>query len=135
MSFFPLLFILCVGYKTPSPGKIYGSQRYVLIMEHHLIVFSSQIFRLGSLSIHFFYFPHLFIQFPYLQTLKITFPPSIKGFQSLKRVWKHLFGSFHLQAHFLPFIDHFRFLNIKKTPKMFLNFNILTFFSVDSTST
>ena len=32
-------FVPRVGCKTPSPGKIYGSRRYVLIREHHWIIF------------------------------------------------------------------------------------------------
>ena len=116
---FPYLFILCVRCKTPSLGKIYTSRRFVLIREHHWIVFSSQIFRLELSSSHFFQFCHLFINILSFKILKITFSPSIKGFQYLKRVWKHLFGSFHLHAHFLPSIVHFRFLNLK-IPKIII---------------
>ena len=65
----------------------------------------------------------------------MTFPPLIKGFQSLQGVWKSLFGLFHLRAHFLPFTVHLHFLNIKKIPKIFLDFNLLTFLSMDLTST
>ena len=61
------------------------------------------------LSISYIFFTYLSI-YSYLKTLKITFPPSIKGFQSLKGVWKPLISSFNLHSHFLPFIDHFRFL-------------------------
>ena len=88
-----------------------------LSKKHHSIVFSSQIFRLGSFSIYFFHFFICSFIFPYLQTLKTTFPPSIKGFQSSQGVWKHLFGSFHLSAHFLPFTIYFCFLNLK-IPKL-----------------
>ena len=68
------------------------------------------------------------------QTLKITFPPLIKGFQTSKEVWKHLIGSFHSRVHLIPFIDHFHFLNLKK-PKISLDFNLLTFLFVDLTLT
>ena len=43
----------------------------------------------------------------------------------------HLFCSFHLRAHFLPFTVHLRFLNLKKTTKIFIDFNLLTFLPVD----
>ena len=135
MSFFPLLFILRVRCKTLSLGEKYGSRRYVLIREHHWIIFSSRIFSLGSFSINFFYFLIYLSAFSHLQTLKIIFPPSIKGFQYLKRVWKHLFGSFHLYAHFLPSINHFRFLNLKIPKKLASDFNLLMFLPMDSTST
>ena len=134
MSFFPLLFIPHVGCKTPSLGEIYGSRRYALIREHHWIVFSSQIFRLGSSSIHFFYFSHLFINIFSFINPKNHFSTLDQGFESLKGVWNQLFNSFHLQAHFLPFINHFRFLN-PKIPKKNSDFNLLTFLPVDSTST
>ena len=121
MSFFPFLFIPHVGCKTPSLGKIYSFGRYVLIREHHWIVFSSRIFRLGSFFIHIFYSLIFSSTFPYLNTLKTTFLPSIKGFQSSKEVWKRLIGSFYSHIHLLPLIDHFRFLNLK-TPIIFLKF-------------
>ena len=38
VSFFPLMFITCVGCKTPSLGEIYSSPRYVLIREHRWIM-------------------------------------------------------------------------------------------------
>ena len=78
-------------------------------------------------------FPISLSIFPYLQTLKTTFPLSIKGFQSLKGAWKHLIGSFHFRIHVLPFIDHFRFLNLKIQKKS-TDFNLSTFLHVDSTS-
>ena len=58
----------------------------------------------------------------------------MKGFQSLQGVWKHLFDSFNLHAHFLPFIVHLYILNLK-SPKIFIDFNLITFLSVDLTST
>ena len=94
----------------------YISRRYVLIKEHHWILFSSRIFRLGSYSIHFFHFPHMFINHFSFTNPKNKFPPSTKGFQSSQGVWKHLFGSFHLRTHNLHFIVHLHFFN-QKIPK------------------
>ena len=116
-------------------AKYTGSRRYVLIREHHWIVFSSQIFRLELSYIHFFYFPHLFINIFSFKNSKITFPPFIKGFLSLQGFWKHLVGSFHLRAHFLPFTVHLCFLNLKIPKKLASNFNLLTFLPVESTLT
>ena len=104
MSFFPPLFIPCVGCKMPSPGEIYGSRRYILIREHHWIVFSSQIFRLGSFSINFFYFPHLFINILSFKNPKNHFSTIDQGFLIFARslealVWfissQHTSSSFH----------------------------------------
>ena len=97
-------------------------------------VFSSWIFRLWSFSIHIFYFHYLFINIFTFSNPEITFSISIKGFQSSQGVWKHLFSSFHLCAHFLPFIVHLYFLNLKRQ-KIFLDFNLIAFLLVDSTST
>ena len=82
------------------------------------------------------YFPFslYFYQYFLISNPKITFPPSMKGFQSLKGVWKNLIGKCHFYAHLLLSIDHFRFLNLKM-PQKFLDFNLLTFLPIDSTST
>ena len=85
MSFFPLLFILRVGCKTPSAGEIYSSRRYVLIREHHWIVFSSRIFRLGSSSIHFFYFSHPFIHISTFKNPKNPFSTIDQGFPNSEK--------------------------------------------------
>ena len=135
MNFFPLLFILCVGCKTPSPSEIYSSRRYVLIREHHWIVFSSQIFRLGSSSIHFFKFSHLFIRIfsftnpkNYSFTIDQGFPISKKSLEALVQFISspHMFSSFH---------QSFSVSKSKNTKKISSNFNLLTFLSVDSTLT
>ena len=122
VSFFPLLFIPCVGCKTPSPSEIYCSPKYILIREHHWIVFSSQIFRLGSFSIHFFYFPHLFINIFSFKNPKNHFSTIDQGFS----IFARLFGSFNLCAHFRPFIVQLCFLNIKnnKIISWFQSFNL-----------
>ena len=134
MSFFPLLFILCVGCKTLSPGKIYGSRRYVLIREHHWIMFSSRIFRLGSSSIHFFY-PYLFITIfsfinpkNHFSTIDQGFPIFGKSLWALVRFISspHTFSSFHRS---------FSVSKSKNTKKKASDFNLLTFLLVDSTST
>ena len=135
MSFFPLLFIPLVGCKTPNPVETYGSRRYVLIREHHWIVFSSQICRVGSFSIHFFYFPHLFINIFSFKTLKITFPPSIKGFQSLQGVWKHFFSLISSARTFSSFHQSFLLSKSKNSRKISCDFNLLTFLSMDLTLT
>ena len=84
-EFLPFLFILHVGCKTPSLNEIYGSRRYVWIREHHLIVFSSQIFRLGSFSIYFFYFPHLFIHISIFTNPKNDISTIDQGFSIFAR--------------------------------------------------
>ena len=135
MSFFPFLFILHVGSKTPSPGEIYGSRRYVLIREHHLFVFSSQLFRLGSFSIHFFSFSHLFINIflfinpkNYITTLNQGIPISERSLEAL--VWfissPRSFSSFHRS---------FSLSKSKKYQKIASHFNLLTFLPMDSTLT
>ena len=87
-----------------------------------------------SIFHHIFYLSHPFINTFVFSNPKITFIPSIKGFESLKGVWKHLLSSSHFRAHLLLFIDLLYFLHLKM-PKIFLNFNIITFFLVHSTST
>ena len=135
MSFFPLLFILHVGFKTPSPGEIYGSRRYVLIREHHWIVFLLRILILGSSSIHFLYFSHLFINTFSFQNPKNHFFTIDQGFPISKRsleaiVWfissPRTFSSFHRSS---PLSKS------KNTKKISSDFNLLTFLPVDSTST
>ena len=134
MSFFPLLFILRVGCNTPSPGEIYGSRRYVLIREHHWIVCSSQIFRLGSFSIHFFYFLHLFIHISTFINPKNDISTVDQRFSILARSLEALVRFISSPCSFSSFHHHFRFLNIK-IPKIASDFNLLTFLPVDSTST
>ena len=135
MRFFPFLFILRVGCKTPSPDKIYGSRRYVLIREHHWIVFLSQIFILGSSSIHFFYFSHLFINIfsftnpkNHFSTIDQGFPISKKSLEALLRFISspRIFSSFH---------QSFSVSKSKNTKIIASDFNLLTFLFVDSTST
>ena len=117
VSFFPLLFIFHVGCNTPSMGKIYGSRRYVLIREHHWIVFSSRIFILGLFSIYFFYFPHLFIHISIFTNPKNDISIIDQGFSIFSRsvealVWfisfSHTFSSFH---------QSFPLSKFKKIPK------------------
>ena len=55
-----------------------------------LLVFSSQIFKLGSFSIDIFYFVDLFIHILIFASPKSHFYHSIKDIQSLKIVWKCL---------------------------------------------
>ena len=80
-----------------------------------------------------FLFYHIFIHISIFKNPKTHFFPSIKGFQSLKGVWKRLINSFYSRIH-LPFINHFCFLYLK-TPKIFLDFKLLTFLFMDSIST
>ena len=135
MSFFPLLFILHIGCKTPSPGKIYGSQRYVLIREHHWIVFSSQIIRLGSSSSHFFYFSHLFINIFSFINPKNHFSSIIQGFPISEKNLEALLWFISSPCTFSSFHRSFSLSKSKNTKKIASDFNLLTFLSVDSTST
>ena len=117
MSFFPFLFTHHVGCKMAlegmfSLGSITGLCFHHESLDYDHFLSISSIFLICSFT------------FTYLKTLKMTFPPSIKGFQSLKGVWKHFIGSFHLCAHFLPFTVHFRFLNLK-IPKIIFLFQSL----------
>ena len=104
VSFIPLMFIVCVQCKTPSPGKMCGSRRYVLIREHHWIVFSKQIYWLGSYSIQFFYCSHLFISIFSFANPKNNFFTIVQGFpiseKSLEALVRFIsspltFSSFH----------------------------------------
>ena len=115
MSFFPLLFTPCIGCKMPSSSKIYGSPRYVLIREHHWIVFSSQIFRLGSSSIHFFYFSNLFINIfssinpkNHFSTLNQGFLISEKSLEALIQFISspRTFSSFHWSSTLSKYKKH-----------------------------
>ena len=87
------------------------------------------ILRLEYFFINILHFLHLFINIFVLSNPKITFSPSIKGFEYLKGVWQVHFIS---QIHLL-FIDHHYFLNLK-LPKLFLDFNLWILISMDSTS-
>ena len=116
-------------------AKYTGSQRYVLIREHHWIVFSSQIFRLELFSIYFFYFPQLFINiFSFIKpknhfsTIDQGFPIYEKSFEALVRFISssRTFSSFH---------QSLSVSKSKNTKKLSFDFNLLTFLSVDSTST
>ena len=135
MSFFPLLFIPCVGCKTPSPGKIYSSRWYVLIREHHWIIFSSRIFRLGSSSIHFFYFPHLFINIFSFTNPKNHFPTIDQGFPISERSLEALVWFISSSCSFSSFHCSFLLSKSKNTKKISSDFNLLTFLFVDWTST
>ena len=84
---------------------------------------------------HLFYFSHLFINIFTFPNPKIPFPPLIKGFQSSQGVWKHWFISSHFLTHFILFIVHLCFLNLKGIPKKSLDFNLITFLLVGSTLT
>ena len=110
-----------------------GLQKYILMREHHKSVFSSQIIILEPFPSYFLFFPS-FINIFTFSNPKIYFPPTIKGFQSSKGIWKHLIDTSLFCIHLLHLIDHLRFLNLK-IPKIFVDFNLITFFSVDSTST
>ena len=135
MSFFPLLFTPHVGCKTPSPDKIYGSQRYVLIREHHWIVFSSRIFRLGSSSIHFFYFYHVFINIVSFINPKIHFSTLDQGFPTFERRLEAIVRFISSPRTFSSFHQSFSLSKSKNTKKMSYDFNILTFLPVNLTLT
>ena len=135
MSFFPLLFILRVGCKTPSPGEIYGSRRYVLIREHHWIVFSSQIFRLGSFSIYFFHFTHMFIHISTFTNPKNNISTIDQGFSIFARSLEALLRFILSPCSFSSFHHPFSLSKSKNTKKIVSDFNLLTFLLVDSTST
>ena len=136
MSFFPFLFILHVGCKTPSPGEIYGSRGYVLIREHHWIVFSSQIFILGSFSIHFFYFPYLFIHISIFTNPKNEISTIDQGFWIFARSLEALVRFISSPCSFSSFHRSFSVSKSKNTPKnsfWFQSFNLtLHGFDVDS---
>ena len=134
MSFFPLLFILRVGCKTPSPGEIYGSRRYVLIREHHWIVFSSRIFRLGSFPIHFLYFPHLFIHISKFTNPKNNISTIDQGLSIFARSLEAIVRFTSSPHSFSSFHRPFPLSKYKNTKKIASDFNLLTFLPVDSTS-
>ena len=128
------MFIPCVGCKTPSPGKMYGHSK-VCFNERASVefVFITNPY-VRTIFHHLFNFPDLFIHIFTFPDPKIIFPPSIKSFQSLQGVWKHLLGSLYFSTHFLPFIVHPPSKS-KEIPKKSLHFNLITFLLVDSTST
>ena len=135
MSFFRLLFIPRIGCKTPSPGKIYGSRRYVLIREYHLIMFSSQIFRLGSFLSISSIFLQMFINIFSFINPKNHFSTIDQGFSIFARSLEALVRFISSPCSFSLFHCSSPLSKYKKTPKIFLDFNLLTFLPMDSTST
>ena len=95
ISFFSFLFISYVRCITSGPSKVYKLVKLHLIKEHHLSMFSSGIFILESFSMLLFNFLNLFIHIFVFSNCNSHFSPSIKSFQSSKRVWKHLISSLH----------------------------------------
>ena len=113
VSFFSFIFIPYVRFKLASMGKMYWLSKVSLIGELCYSVFSSWIFRLGSLSIDLFQFLNLFIHIFIFSKHKLHFHHAIIGFWPSKEVWKHLIDLLHL-LHTSPFfINHFDFLNSK----------------------
>ena len=118
-----------------SPGEIYGSRRYVLIRDHHWIIFSSQIFRLESSSIHFFYFSHLFISIFSFKNPKNHFSTINQGFPISEKSLEAFVQFNSSPCTFSSFHRSFSISKSKTTKKIASDFNLLTLLSVDLTST
>ena len=105
------------------------------------------IFLLESITIVCFQREYL-NHFPSIFTILSIFLSKFLYFQILKSLFHHWSRVFNLRKefrsiwlvhliahiHLLPFINHLHFLNLK-IPKIFLDFNILTFLHMDSTLT
>ena len=125
---------LCWMQDTKS-GRNVRISRYVLMREHHWIVFSSQIFRLRSSPIHLFYFLICLSAFFSLKNPKNRFPTIDKGFRISEKILEALvwfISSLHI---FYSFHRSFSVSKYKNTKKIASDFNLLTFLLVDSTST